>query len=82
MNMRLNEHEVHFVQPASPLADHLHLRKGGWVVSQHGDRHASFETFSDAKFFASGLGTIPNMWSVDNPRNARFAPSWTGRESA
>jgi hypothetical protein len=63
------------VQPTSPLADDLRLRNGGWVVSQHGDRHASFETFEDAAFFAKGLGTTPNMWSVDNPRNARFAPT-------
>ena len=68
------EHEVHFVQPTSPLAVRFKLPNGGWVLSQTEDRHASFESYHDAKLFASKLPSIPNRWSVDNPLNAQFEP--------
>jgi hypothetical protein len=69
---KLTEHEIHFVQPTSPLSVRLKLTRGGWVLSQSGDRHASFDTFGDAKFFASKLPSVPNRWSVDNPLNAHL----------
>ena len=69
------EHEIHFAQPTSLLADRLNLPRGGWILSQSGDRHASFDSYSDAKFFASKLPSMPSRWSVDNPLNSQFEPA-------
>lgn len=77
LSTAITEHEIHFAQPTSPLAERLKLRSGGWVLSQTGDRHASFESYSDAKFFASKLPSVPSRWSVDNSLNAQFEPAQT-----
>ena len=59
-------HIICYAYPTSDLANKV--GKHGYIVN---DAH-QFDEYADALAYAQTLGTEPDRWSIDHPKNATF----------
>ena len=59
-------HSICYAYPSSDLANAF--GKHGYMVT-HGETLTRFDTYPEALAFAQSLGTEPDRWSIDHPKN-------------
>ena len=60
-------HSICYAYPTSDLAEQAGGH--GYIVT-HADSLTLFGTYPDALAYAQTLGTEPDRWSIDHPKNA------------